>query len=150
MANITHGMRNTRTYVIWRGMKARCTNPKVASYPTYGGRGVTVCGEWFASFESFLHDMGQAPAGLSLDRFPNKDGNYEPGNCRWATWREQNGNRTDNLVLEFDGRSQCAVAWAREMGYEKSLVVQRVRRGWSAERAITTPPRDNYAPRRAS
>ncbi len=150
MASVTHGMHNTRTYVIWRAMKARCTNPNVDSFVRYGGSGVTVCAAWLASFQAFLGDMGEAPAGMSIDRFPNKTGNYEPGNCRWATWRQQNGNRVDNLVLELNGRSQCAVAWAREMGYEKSLIVERVRRGWSAERAILTPPRDNRAPRRCA
>jgi len=69
-------------------MIQRCTNPKVWSWKHYGGRGITVCDPWRHSFENFLADMGERPEGLTLDRI-NNDGNYEPGNCRWATPSEQ-------------------------------------------------------------
>jgi hypothetical protein len=75
-------------------MIARCMNPKAHRYDLYGGRGISVCERWVESFESFLSDMGQRPSdGHSLDRFPDKDGNYEPGNVRWATHQEQMLNR---------------------------------------------------------
>jgi hypothetical protein len=73
-------------------MLSRCTNPKATGYENYGGRGITVCSRWW-SFENFLRDMGPRPEGLTLDRYPNNDGNYEPGNCRWATPKEQGENR---------------------------------------------------------
>lgn len=73
-------------------MKARCFNKNSSSYPDYGARGITVCTRWRDSFENFLEDMGERPAGKTLDRYPNQLGNYEPGNCRWATPKEQVAN----------------------------------------------------------
>jgi hypothetical protein len=92
-----HGYR-TPTYNSWDGMKQRCLNPRNPNYPSYGGRGITVCERW-VSFENFLADMGERPAGLSLDRVDN-DGGYEPGNCRWATRSEQQRNRRRSAYFD--------------------------------------------------
>jgi len=81
----------------WTNMKQRCTNPKNRKYHLYGARGITVCERWMNSFETFLADMGDRPEGKTLDRFPNNDGNYEPGNCRWATPSEQTANSRPNM-----------------------------------------------------
>jgi len=86
-----HGLCRSRAYQSWKGMKARCFNPRDRAYPDYGGRGITVCERWLI-FENFYADMGEPPPGLTLDRI-NNDGNYEPGNCRWATASEQASNR---------------------------------------------------------
>ena len=92
---VTHGhvrgKTRTREYLTWASMKARCNNPTAISYKYYGALGVTVCERW-KDFSNFLADMGTRPEGMSIDRFPDKNGNYEPGNCRWATPKEQNNN----------------------------------------------------------
>ena len=77
------------TYVVWHSMVQRCTNPNVKQYKDYGGRGIAVCERWL-KFENFLADMGERPVGKQIDRI-NNDGNYEPGNCRWVTAKENNG-----------------------------------------------------------
>lgn len=86
-----HGGHGTRTYRIWKAMRMRCNNKNIRDYKNWGGRGISVCPRW-DSYANFLEDMGEAPEGLSLDRI-NNDGNYEPGNCRWATRAEQARNQ---------------------------------------------------------
>ena len=98
--SLTHGhavgKEMSPTYISWCAMKARCTNSHLPHYKNYGGRGITVCERWL-TFENFLADMGERPAGRTLDRRDN-DGNYEPNNCRWATWVEQRANRRDTQI----------------------------------------------------
>lgn len=90
--NTTHAHSKSRTYLAWANAKARCSNPKHQVWRHYGGRGISMCDRWASDFSAFLADMGEAPVGLELDRIDN-DGNYEPGNCRWATRSEQMFNR---------------------------------------------------------
>src|SRR5271166_5121919 len=85
--------RITPEYRVWKNMLARCYGVNRSDYPTYGGRGVIVHLSWRHNYLQFLHDMGRRPEGTSIDRYPNKDGNYEPNNCRWATQKQQNWNK---------------------------------------------------------
>lgn len=102
LAAETNGAYKTRTYSSWSSMRQRCLNPKAPNYQNYGGRGVHICARWLESFENFLADMGVRPAGTTLERDETNQ-NYEPGNCRWATPKEQARNRRNNRLVEFEG-----------------------------------------------
>lgn len=131
-----HGMTDTSTYRSWSGAKARCTNPKNKKYPNYGGRGISFCARWAESFEAFLEDMGPVPAkGMSIER-ENNDGNYEPGNCRWATQLEQQNNRRDNVIIALDGESLTMAQYCRKHGLDSDKVQRRLKCGYSVERAV--------------
>lgn len=91
------GTKVTRAYGVWQTMLQRCRNPRNHKWNDYGGRGISVCERW-NEFANFLQDMGEPPIGLSIDRVDN-DGNYEPGNCRWATSQQQAANRRRKNVL---------------------------------------------------
>lgn len=136
----THKRTKTPEYQAWVSMLSRCYREGDISYPNYGGRGITVCERWEASFENFLVDMSGRPSPEhSLDRYPNNDGNYEPGNVRWASQREQSQNRRTNVVLTFNRETHCVSERARITGIPKHALEQRVRRGWTTERALTQP-----------
>jgi len=139
--NQTHGMSSSPEYRAWRTMISRCKNPNASAYKNYGGRGISVCQRWVESFENFLSDMGRRPSGLSIDRI-NNDGNYEPGNCRWATRTEQARNSRMAKPLTFRGETMCFSAWAERTGIHWLTLYKRIKRGWSVEKALVTP-RDN-------
>jgi hypothetical protein len=139
LAFTTHGHTGSRTHNCWHAMRQRCNNPKSKSYPDYGGRCITVCQRWQDSFEAFLEDMGECPAGLTIDRIDN-DGNYNKPNCRWATRAEQNRNTRHNHNITFDGMTLPLVAWAEKIGITQQTLSARINtRGWSVERALTEP-----------
>lgn len=137
-SHTTHDEIRSREYRAWKSMRQRCIDPKYASYRNYGGRGISICDRW-GSFTAFLSDMGRCPEGFTLDRI-NTDGDYEPSNCRWATYHTQNRNKRNNRLLCFDGRTQCLRDWEHETGLNYNTIWNRLDRGWTVEEALTTPP----------
>jgi hypothetical protein len=136
-----HGMRRSREYITWHNMIQRCTNPKTESYPSYGGRGICVCDRWL-HFENFYADMGPKPSPKhSIDRHPNNDGNYEPGNCRWALQPDQQRNKRSARWVTVNGRKMNLTDAAREAGIRLGTVWYRLKVGWPVERALKTPVR---------
>lgn len=134
-----HGTTKTRTYQAWRQMKRRCLSPSVEAFKRYGGAGITVCPQWKHSFEAFLSCMGECPEGMEIDRFPNKTGNYEPGNCRWATVLQQARNKTNNRVFTIAGKTACLSELCEDFGVPYSRVQGRLHRGWTIEEALLFP-----------
>jgi hypothetical protein len=114
---------------VWYGMKERCFNANSKAFKYYGGRGITVCPEWREDFDSFYRDMGPRPSDMhTIDRI-NNDGNYEPGNCIWASKAAQANNRSNNTVIEIEGRTQPMTQWARESGVNRTVILKRMKRG---------------------
>lgn len=132
-----HGQHGTRTYKSWTQMIQRCTNPNAKGYPRYGGRGITVCDRWLESFENFLEDMGERPPGMTLERL-DVNGNYEPGNCTWATWKEQSRNRRTNRLIEFEGETLCMEDVAAKLGISSNTLRDRIKRN-GIEAALAMP-----------
>lgn len=138
-AMATHRMRYTPEYRAWRGLRERCENPRHNSYADYGGRGITVCARWRESFEAFLADMGRRPSSAhSIDRKDN-DGNYELGNCRWATRSQQQRNRRGRPLHTLDGVTLNRCEWAERYGIDPRRLSRRLRTGWDFRRALETP-----------
>lgn len=139
--NTTHGMSRTLEYRTWNGMIQRCHNPHNKSYHRYGGRSITVCERWRTSLDTFIEDMGPRPTPKhTIERINNSLG-YSPDNCKWATRKEQAHNTRQNVMIRFHGKTQCIGAWAEERGMAMKILWQRLNRGWSIERALTTPIR---------
>lgn len=131
----THGMSGTPTYSSWKMMIQRCTNPRNGNYAYYGAKGVKVCERWL-TFENFLEDMGERKGYKTIERV-NRDGDYEPSNCRWATRKEQAQNRRDTRLITLHGVTKSLTQWAREKKLGVNMIRSRLARGWSIEDAFT-------------
>lgn len=128
----------TPEYRAWTAMKGRCQSPTHQAFRYYGARGISVCLQWKESFAAFLAYMGRRPSSLhTLDRI-NNDGNYEPGNCRWATRAEQMRNTRRNILLTHDGLTLCVEDWAKKLGILPATLTRRIRRH-GVEKALSTP-----------
>lgn len=135
---LTHGQHGTRLYRIWANMKSRCGNENVDAYIRYGAEGKTVCEEWqlFEPFYEWAMANGYAD-GLTIERKDNSKG-YSPENCKWATFKEQQNNRRNNHLVSYNGETKTISQWAEATGIGRGTIWARLRKGWSAEKALTT------------
>lgn len=130
-------------YKSWLTMRKRCSDPKHTKYAYYGGRGVVVCAEWQHDFLAFFEHIGPKPTPKhQVDRIDGSKG-YEPGNVRWATAKQQCRNTSRNVWLEVGGERRCMSEWAEIRGVSVQTIWSRLKRGWTPERAVNTPPRPN-------
>lgn len=137
---LIHGRHGTSEYNIWQGLKSRCQVPTDPAYPSYGGRGITVCERWMA-FENFYEDMGNRPSKeYSLDRVDN-NGPYSKDNCRWATRKQQARNRRTTLRVWFNGEEKPLKEWAEIFEINYHTLWSRIKNGWPTDKAITTKTR---------
>lgn len=138
----THHYKNP-TYIIWHGMICRCNTNQKKSYPYYKAKGIKVCDRWRTSFDNFVSDMGQRPSlRHSIDRIDGS-GNYEPNNCRWVLIEEQARNQKSVYAILINGVKKTIGQIGEEIGIKPSLIYGRLCRGWSIEKSITTPLRNN-------
>ncbi len=132
-----HGGVGSREYGAYRAMLQRCYYEKDKRYPRYGGRGIRVCEAWLQSFAFFLKDMGPQPSPQhSIERL-DRDKNYAPDNCCWATRIEQANNRSNNTRIEIGGRTQNLTQWSREAGVHRTVILRRMQRGISGEALLS-------------
>jgi hypothetical protein len=144
-----HGLSTNPVYQVWQQMVQRCDNPKCLAFARYGGRGIGLCDRWRYSFTDFIEDMGMPADGMTIERVDN-DGNYEPLNCRWATWDEQAKNRrTTRMTRSADGRVMSLRGWAKESGMDHSTISKRLGHGETIEQATSRAPRPR-GPHRAN
>lgn len=135
----THGKSHTPEHRAWSSMITRCTNPKSSQFNNYGGRGITVCERW-RSFAAFFEDVGSKPSpSHSLDRI-DTNGNYEPGNVRWATARVQAQNKRDTVLVTHNGTTLTLCEWAEQLSIRRGTLYYRLYiAGWSIADSLETP-----------
>ena len=138
-SRIIHGKCDTKLYRTWTHMKDRCLNSNDKSYDDYGGRGIKIYGKWleFKNFYKWAIKSGYG-VGLTIERI-DVNGNYCPENCTWATRKEQNNNKRDNVILEHKGKKKTLAEWADEIGMNYNTLYNRIYTGWPVEKALTTP-----------
>ena len=138
--NYKHGLRNTRLFSIWTNMLTRCSNKNTEAYKHYGARSITVCDEWRNSFNAF-YDWAMSngyESNLTIDRI-DVNGNYSPDNCRWVTVKAQANNRRNNHCVNINGVVRTLTEWCELYGINYRTVQDRLKRGWSVEKALLTP-----------
>lgn len=142
----THGLTGTRVYRTWESMKARCYNPNDLKYPQYGGRGIIVCSEWLGkngakNFADWAYSNGFDESKLqkqqSIDRI-DVNGNYCPENCRFTNAKVQANNKTNTVLIEYNGRTQSLQEWSDELGIKEGTIRWRLKHGHSIEDALCT------------
>lgn len=134
----THGQKHTKLYKVWEGMKRRCTNKNSGSYKYYGGKGIKVCDSWqnFQPFYEWAKANGYKE-GLTIDRI-NSNGNYEPSNCRWVTYKEQNRNYSRNHLITYNGETKCLTDWADYFKINRATISFRLKQGKDLSEVFST------------
>lgn len=140
--NKTHGMCGTPTYKSWQAMRGRCSG-RLSMAKHYRDKGIVVCDRW-QDFSAFLADMGKRPEGTTLDRI-DSNGNYEPGNCRWATKSEQMRNKSDNVWIEHNGERLCLAEWEARTGLDHRTIRRRMALGWPVEDVLRAEKNFRYS-----
>ncbi|HDY88064.1 MAG TPA: hypothetical protein ENH82_08135 [bacterium] len=136
----THGKAATPIYRVWQGIKRRCYCKKSLDYKYYGERNIYVCKQWKDSFETFYSDMGDIPfKGATIERKDN-NGPYSPSNCKWATLKEQANNKRSNRMITINGKTKTLVQWRSIFNRNRHTFYDRIKLGWSEEKALLTPP----------
>lgn len=136
------GSYKVAAFACWKAILKRCLDEQSEDWPRYGGVGITVCEQWM-SFENFLADMGDRPSKKhTVDRIDGTKG-YEPGNCRWATRRQQSDNRTVTVWVEHDGQKRSIREWSELTGLNYATIKSRIASGWDVGRALTEPTHPN-------
>lgn len=136
---IKHGLSNTKVFNTWVNIRQRCNNFNTPSYKKYGAKGIKVCERW-NNFENFFADMGNPPTNKhTIERIDSK-GHYEPTNCKWATMEEQQNNRTNNRIIEYDGQNMTLKRWAKYTGIDRKTIANRIYSGWPLQRALFIKP----------
>lgn len=134
--NTKHGMTGSSEYNIWSSMKARCYNTSNISYKNYGHRGIKVCEAWKDDFSKFIRDVGPRPSKRhSLDRVDN-NGDYSPTNCVWSLPEVQQNNKSNNRIINYDGRSMTLAQWSRELCVGHTTLDNRLKK-WGTKKALT-------------
>ena len=136
--NTKHNQSHNRIYFIWQSMKDRCYNSNNKNYKNYGGRNITVCNEWkndFILFYNWAMNNGYKED-LTIDRI-DVNGNYEPNNCRWATIKQQENNKRNNHILYYNNEKHNITEWASILGINRNIIYDRLRYGWTVEKALS-------------
>lgn len=128
-------------YGVWCAIIGRCCNSNLPSWDSYGGRGIRVCERWRNDFVAFYEDMGPRPSPKHEIERKDNDGNYDPGNCIWATDLTQASNKRNNRHLTYGGKTLTIAQWSRETCIPYFTLMYRAKHGWTAEKALTTPVR---------
>jgi len=127
----------TKTYDAWKKMRLRCSsNSENQDRKNYFERGIRVCERWANNYDAFYEDMGESPKGTSLDRIDNNK-NYEASNCRWATMKQQQRNKRNNVLIEFKGQIKTVAEWAEITGIEVSIIGKRFKKGYDPEKVFS-------------
>lgn len=130
-------------YQVWKGMLKRCERKNHRAFANYGGRGITVCDRW-KSFVAFYEDMGKRPSLEHTLERKDVNGHYEPGNCKWATIKEQNRNTRNTIRVTYEGRKVALADLVEELGLSRSVVKMRLQYGWPLDVALSLPLQSSY------